>query len=224
MILARVAVALALLAVTSGGLAAQTAPAAAPSPAPAAPECGPPGPGGSARCVYRAGVPSVGFLTECTDERDCRVGYYHGPLDRPTWLTPPVGWRALPRPVVLWHGALLGEARFPCETGCAVSYFFDARRRRLSEPRWNALAFDVRRLLVALPEGGALVVRQVFGAGREVARIERPWAGGAPSPAAVSGTHFEPDGRLVFQWRPADGRPPVAERVSIPPVPRGSDG
>jgi len=109
--------------------------------------------------------------------------------------------------------------RFGCGRACAVSYFFEGRRRRLSPPRRDVLALDERRLLVALPEGRALVVRQAY-SGREVARIERNWAPGLAVAEAVRAARFHPDGRLSFTWLRGPAREPVTERLSVPSMPR----
>ncbi|MGH7315404.1 MAG: hypothetical protein ACREJS_04010 [Candidatus Rokuibacteriota bacterium] len=100
-----------------------------------------------------------------------------------------------------------------------MSYFFEAKRRRLSPPRPQALDVDLRRLLVAQADARALVVRQIF-SGREVARITRDWAPGASLSDALTEIHFDPDGRLTFTWLKGSDRTPVRERVSVPSIPR----
>jgi hypothetical protein len=99
-----------------------------------------------------------------------------------------------------------------------VSYFFEAKRRRLSPPRPQALDVDLRRLLVAQADGPAIAVRQIF-SGREVARITRDWSG-ASLRDALTEVRFDPDGRLTFTWLKGPDRTPVTERVSVPSVPR----
>jgi hypothetical protein len=171
--------------------------------------------GGGTHCVYRSIVPSAGFVSWCRSDRDCRVGYYHGDPATPTWLAPPPGMAALPRPEVTWHSGTLAQVRFDCGPPCTVSYFLDVKRRRLSEPRRDVLALDARRLLVAVAEGRALVIRQVF-SGREVMRIERDWA---PAPwlgDVVGSLHFGDDGRLSFTWLRGPGREAVSDRLSVP--------
>lgn len=187
--------------------------AAEPTPVPG--ECGA-APGGGTRCIYRSGLPSTGLTATCRADQDCRVGYYYGRLDDVTWLAPPAGQATLPRPDVLWFTSTLCQARFPCGPGCTWSYFFEARRRRLSPPHANVLAVDVyRQLLVAAGER-ALVARQVF-SGRPVLRIERDFAPGA---VAETRARFDPDGRLAFTWLRGASREPVTERISVPTVPR----
>jgi hypothetical protein len=175
--------------------------------------------GAASRCLFRSSLPSVGLISECEGGGRCRVGFYYGPVDRPEWLPLPEGWTAFPQPEVTWRSATFAEVRFGCGPACSVSYFFEGRRRRLSPPRRDVLAFDDRRLLMASAEGGALVVRQAF-SGREVARIERDWAPGIGVIDAVRAARFDPDGRLSFTWLRGAAREPVAERVSIPSMPR----
>ena len=191
---------------------------AAASPAPVAGDCAGPGGVGPSRCLYRSAFPSTGLVADCRTDRDCRVGYYYGDPDRPVWFEPPPDLGALPKPDVIWRSATFAEVRFACGPSCSVSYFFEARRRRLSPPRRQALDVDLRRLLVAQAEAQALTVRQIF-SGREVARIEREWTGGSVE-AALTDLHFDPDGRLTFTWLQGQGRTPVTERVSVPSVPR----
>jgi hypothetical protein len=122
---------------------------------------------------------------------------------------------ALPRPRVRWHSATFAEVRFDCGAGCSVSYFFEARRRRISPARSSVLGVDVRRWLLAAADGPAIVVQQIF-AGRPVARIERPWAPGLSTLEAVTAIRFDPDGRLTFTWLAGPERRPVTERVTVP--------
>jgi hypothetical protein len=57
-----------------------------------------------------------------------------------------------------------------------------------------------------LPRTALSLVRQVF-SGREVARIERPWAPSRWLGEVVTALRFDPDGRLSFTWlRAASGR------------------
>jgi hypothetical protein len=134
------------------------------------------------------------------------------------WLEPPPDLPTLPKPEVIWHAATFAEVRFGCGPGCHVSYFFEAKRRRLSPPRRRVLDVDLRRLLLAQVDGRTLAVRQVF-SGREVARIERDWVPG-PLESAITALHFDPDGRLTFTWLKGAERTPVTERLSIPSMPR----
>jgi hypothetical protein len=134
------------------------------------------------------------------------------------WLAPPPDLATLPKPEVIWHAATFAEVRFGCGPGCHVSYFFEAKRRRLSPPRRRVLDIDLRRLLLAQVDGRTLAVRQIF-SGREVARIERDWVPG-PLESALTALHFDPDGRLTFTWLKGSERIPVTERVSIPSMPR----
>ena len=154
----------------------------------------------------------------------------------------------LPKPEVTWPDLTFAQIRFDCGPACSVSYFFEAKRRRLSGPRRSVLAVDVRRWLIAAAEERALVVRQIY-SGREVARIERDWAPGAWLGDVIRAAHFDPDGRLSFTWLRGPGSgarerarvdslghravtgsggaspsPPVAgrrdERLEAPPQPR----
>jgi hypothetical protein len=120
---------------------------------------------------------------------------------------------------VIWHEATFAEVRFDVGASGLVSYFFEAKRRRLSPPLPDVLGVDTRRLLVAQVDGHALAVRQIFSR-REVARIERDWAPGPSLRAALIAIHFDPDGRLTFTWLRGAGRAPVTERISVPSVPR----
>jgi hypothetical protein len=126
---------------------------------------------------------------------------------------------ALPRPEVFWLTATLAQVRVDCGHPCSWSYFFEAKRRRLSEPRRSVLAVDAARLLVAVPEGRALVIRQVY-SGREVARIEREWAPAVWLGDVITALHFHPDGRLSLTWLRGTERVAVSERVSVPSVPQ----
>jgi hypothetical protein len=174
--------------------------------------------GGASFCIYRSLAPSAGIVASCHDERDCRVGYYYGNPTDAVWLAPPTGMTMLPRPEVIWLTATLAQVRFDCVHPCSVSYFFEVRRHRLSEPRYAVLAVDPRRLLIAVAEQHALVVRQAF-SGREVARLERDWAPAAWLGDVIVALAFDPDGRLSFTWLRGKERVPVNERVSVPSVP-----
>ena len=125
----------------------------------------------------------------------------------------------LPRPDVIWRAATFAEIRFACGPACHTSYFFEAKRRRLSPPRPQVLDVDLRRLLVAQEDGRDLAVRQIF-SGREVARITRDWTPARHSRDALTDIHFDPDGRLTFTWLKGKDRTPVTERVSVPSIPR----
>jgi hypothetical protein len=191
---------------------------AAAAPEPVAGDCAGAGGDQPSRCLYRSAFPSTGLVADCRSDRDCRVGYYYGDVETPTWLPPPPDLATLPKPDVLWRAATFAEVRFACGSACTVSYFFEAKRRRLSPPRRDVLDVDLRRLLLAQPEDRALMVRQIF-SGREVARITRDWAGGSPRDA-LTDLHFDPDGRVTFTWLKGNERAPVTERVSVPSVPR----
>ncbi len=158
-------------------------------------------------------------MAHCRSDRDCRVGYYYGDPEKPTWLDPPPDLATLPKPAVIWHEATFAEIRFDCGPPCRISYFFQAKRRRLSPPRPQVLDTDTRRLLIAQAEGRTLVVRQIF-SGREVARIDRDWAPGPSLESTLTTIHFDPDGRLSFTWLKGPDRTPVTERVSVPSIPR----
>jgi len=174
---------------------------------------------GEFHCVFRSLLPSVGIVASCRTERDCRVGYYYGAPADAVWFTPPSGMTTLPRPEVRWLTATFAQVRFDCGGPCTVSYFFEARRRRLSAPRSFVLAVDHRRLLLAAADGPALTIRQLYSY-REVLRIERDWAPGAWLGDAVSSIQFDPDGRLSLTWLRGADRVPVSERLSVPSVPR----
>jgi len=178
-------------------------------------ECTGGGDAGPSRCLYRSLLPSTGIVADCESDARCRVGAYYGSPDTPTWFGVPAGLEALPRPRVRWHSATFAEARFDCGAGCSLSYFFEARRRRISPARASVLAVDVRRWLLAAADGPAIVVRQIF-AGRPVARIERAWAPGLTAREAVTAIRFDPDGRLTFTWLAGPERRPFTERVTVP--------
>src|SRR4026208_2345956 len=118
--------------------------------------------------------------------------------------------RRRPRgPAARWRAPASAEIRFAGGDGCRVSYFFEARRRRVSPPRPQVLDVDLHRPPLApahrppgaaprpLPraraDGRSVAVRQIF-SGREVARIDRDWAPG-PLESALTALHFDPDGR-----------------------------
>jgi len=192
--------------------------ASAPASVAATPgECSPER-GGATFCLYRSLLPSVGVVASC-EGRHCRVGTYYGnPSSDVVWFAPPAGMETLPEPRVFWLTSTLAQVRFDCGEGCSWSYFFDAIRRRLSEPRRSVLAVDPRRLLVAMTEDRSLVVRQVF-SGREVARIEREWAPVTWLGDAITALRFDPDGRLSLTWLRGSERSTVTERISVPSVP-----
>jgi hypothetical protein len=170
-------------------------------------------------CIYRSLLPSVGIVSSCRGASRCQVGHYYGnPSSDVAWFTLPPGMVALPEPQVFWLTSTLAQVRFDCGQGCSWSYFYDAIRRRLSEPRRVVLAVDSKRLLMAMVEERMLVVRQVF-SGREVARIEREWTPGVWLGDAVTALRFDPDGRLTLTWLRGNDRVPVTERVSVPSVP-----
>jgi hypothetical protein len=179
------------------------------------------GPGGEqpSRCLYRSAFPSTGLIANCRTDLDCRVGYYYGDPDKPVWLDPPPDLRTLPKPDVIWRAATFAEIRFACGATCHTSYFFEAKRRRLSPPRNQVLDVDLRRLLIAQPEGRDLTVHQIF-SGREVSRITRDWSPGLSVADALTDIHFDPDGRLTFTWLKGRDRTAVTERVSVPSIPR----
>jgi hypothetical protein len=193
--------------------------AAAASPAPVAGDCAGPAEDGPSRCLYRSALPSTGLVADCRSDRDCRVGYYYGDPEKPVWLEPPPDLSTLPKPEIMWRAATFAEIRFACGPGCRVSYFFEAKRRRLSPPRDQVLDVDIRRLLIAQAEDTAIAVRQIF-SGREVARITRPWTQGLSLADAVVEVRFDPDGRLTFTWLRGEDRTPVTERISVPSIPR----
>jgi hypothetical protein len=133
------------------------------------------------------------------------------------WFEPPAGVATLPRPEVIWHESTFAQVRFPIGAG-HVSYFFEAKRRRVSPPRPDVLAVDMRRLLIAQADGRAIAVRQMF-AGREVAHLQRDWSPG-PLEAAITAIHFDPDTRLTLSYLRGPSREPTTERLSIPSIPR----
>ena len=188
-------------------------PAAAALEAPA--DCSGPGGDGPSRCLYRSALPSAGIVAECASDRDCRVGYYYGGPEQPTWFTPPPEMSRMPKPDVLWHTATFAETRFDCGRGCTWSYFFEARRHLLSAPRRDVLDADYRRLLMAQVEGRALAIRQIYSA-REVLRLERDWTPGLSVGEAITEIRFDPDGRLTFTWLKGSARDRVSERVTVP--------
>jgi hypothetical protein len=181
-------------------------------------ECTGGGGAGPSRCLYRSLLPSSGIVADCESDARCRVGAYYGSPDTPTWFAVPAGMDALPRPLVRWHNATFAEVRFACGAGCSVSYFFEARRHRISPARSSVLEVDARRSLVATADGSAIVVLQIF-AGRPVSRIERAWAPGLSAREAITAIRFDPDGRLTFTWLAGSDRRPVTERVTVPSVP-----
>jgi hypothetical protein len=189
--------------------------AAGPAAAEAPADCAGPGGDGPSRCLFRSALPSAGIVAECTSDRDCRVGYYYGGPEQPTWFTAPPELAKLPMPEVQWHTATFAETRFACGRACSWSYFFEAKRRLLSAPRRDVLDADFRRLLMAQAEGRALAIRQIYSA-REVLRLERDWAPGLSVGEAIKEIHFDPDGRLTFTWLKGSARERVSERVTVP--------
>ena len=182
-------------------------------------ECSGPGGSGPSHCLYRSVLPSAGIVADCTNDRDCRVGYYYGGPERATWFTPSPGMASLPKPDVLWHTATFAETRFDCGRQCTWSYFFEARRHLLTEPRRDVLAVDYRRMLMAQVDGRALAIRHIFSA-REVLRFERAWAPGLSVGLAIREIRFDPDGRLTFTWLNGPARAPISERVTVPSLAR----
>lgn len=203
-------------ALLAAGVATRGA-AGAPTPSPG--ECAA-AVGGVTFCIYRSGLPSVGIATSCTDAHTCRVGYYLGELTHLVWFAPPEALATLPKPDVTWLTVTLAHVRVDCTAPCSWSYFFEAKRQRVSPPRRSVLAVDARRLLIAVAEARVLVIRQVF-SGREVARVERDWAPAEWLGDVIPALHFDPDGRLSFTWLHGEDRVPVSERVSVPSVPTG---
>ncbi len=188
------------------------------SPPAARGDCSPES-GGVTLCVYRSLLPSTGIVASCRNGHDCRVGYYHGKLSDVVWFKPPRDLATFPKPQVIWLTSTLAQVRFDCGQPCSWSYVFEATRQRLSAPWQSVLAVDPRRLLMAIAEGRALVVRQVF-SGRQVARIERDWTPDAWLGDVITALSFDPDGRLTFTWLRGKERAPVTERVSVPSIPR----
>jgi hypothetical protein len=119
---------------------------------------------------------------------------------------------------VTWLTVTLAQVRVDCAHPCSWTYFFEAKRQRLSAPYRSVLAVDPRRLLMALAEGRVLVVRQVF-AGREVARVERDWAPADWLGDVITALHFDLDGRLSFTWLRGADHIPMSERLSVPSMP-----
>ena len=196
-------------------LGALTVLAAGPAAAESPTDCSGPGGDEPSRCLYRSVLPSAGIVAECASDRDCRVGYYYGGPDQPTWFTPPLEMAKLPKPEVLWHTATFAEARFTCGRDCTWSYFFEAKRHLLSAPRRDVLDADYRRLLMAQAEGRAVAIRQIYSA-REVLRFERDWAPGLSVGEAIKEIRFDPDGRLTFTWLKGPARERISERVTVP--------
>jgi hypothetical protein len=172
-------------------------------------------------CLYRSLIPSAGIVTSCREGDGCRVGRYVGDPGDAIWFMPPPGMTSFPRPDVFWLTSTLAEVRFGCGHACSWSYFYEATRGRVSEPRPSVLAADPRRLLMAQAEARALVVRQIF-SNREVARIERDWPPDRWLGDVITAMRFDPDGRLSFTWLRGKERVPVSERVSIPSIPRAT--
>ena len=206
---------LSLLLLLALGALAPASGAADPTPG----ECAPLQPGPGIRCLYRSGFPSAGLVATCRADQDCRVGYYQGRVDAVTWLAPPPGLVTLPRPAVTWHSATLAQARFAIGARGSVSYFYEARRRRLSAPRPDVLAVDTGRQLIAVAEERRVLVRRMFG-GEAVLAIERDWADGASLVEAIALARFDPDGRLTLRWLRGPARDPIDERFSVPTLPR----
>jgi len=185
--------------------------AAADAPA----DCSGPGGDGPSRCLYRSALPSAGIVAACATDSDCRVGYYYGAPDQPTWFTPPPEMAKLPKPEVRWHTATFAETRFGCGPACTWSYFFEAKRHLLSAPRRDVLDVDYRRLLMAQAEGPVLVIRQIFSA-RQVLRFERDWTPGLTVGEAITEIRFDSDGRLTLAWLKGPAHERVSERVTVP--------
>jgi len=188
----------------------QAAAAAAP-----AGECSGLGGAGPSHCLYRSLLPSTGIIADCKSDSDCRIGYYYGQPDQATWFRPPPGMATMPKPEVIWHSATFAEARVGCGASCTWSYFFEGKRRLLSEPRRDVLQVDYRRLLMAQGDGRSLPIRHIFSA-RDVVRIERDWSPGMTASGAIKEIRFDPDGRLSFTWLKGDQRTLVTERVTVP--------
>lgn len=182
-------------------------------------ECSGSGGAEPSHCLYRSLMPSTGIVADCKSDRDCRIGYYYGGPAQASWFPTPPGMPSLPKPQVVWHTATFAEIRCDCGHACTWSYFFEAKRRSLSEPRRGVLDVDFRRLLMAQVDGRALAIRHVFSA-REVVRIERDWAPGLTAAEAIKEIRFDPDGRLSLTWLKGPGRAPVTERVTVPSIAR----
>ena len=188
-------------------------PAAAAAPAPA--ECSGPGGAGPSHCLYRSVLPSAGIVADCVSDRDCRVGYYYGGPERATWYTPPQGMASLPKPRRdLAHGDLRRDA-LRLRPPCAWSYFFEARRHLLSEPRRDVLDVDYRRLLMAQVDGRALAIRQIFSA-RDVLRTRAGLGAGALRRRGDHGDPLRPRRAADLHLAQGSGRERVSERVSVP--------
>jgi hypothetical protein len=178
-------------------------------------ECSGPGGASHSHCLYRSLLPSTGIVADCKSDTDCRVGYYYGGPDQVTWFSPPPGTATIPKPEVIWHSATFAETRIGCGPACTWSYFFEGKRRLLSEPRRDVLQVDYRRLLMAQGDGRALTIRQIFSA-RDVVKIERDWTPGLTASGAIREIRFDQDGRLSFTWLKGAQRMLVAERVTVP--------
>jgi hypothetical protein len=174
---------------------------------------------GLSRCVYRSFAPSTGIVTSCRGEQDCRVGSYYGNPADAAWFALPPGFTTFPKPDVIWLTATLAQVRVSCGRSCSFSYFLEARRHHVSEPRRSVLAVDTRRQLLALAEERVLVIRQMF-SGLEIMRVERNWAPAEWLGDVLPDLHFDPDGRLSFTWLRGPERARVNERVSVPSMPR----
>ena len=156
-------------------------------------------------------------MADCVSDTRCRVGDYYGDPDEPGWLAyPRTGDATEPR--VSWHTATLAEMRFACGPECAMSYFFEARRRRLSPCARPCWTWTSAVPLVAMADGPAVVVPPDLLGPR--GGPYHPPGRGASLRDAVTAIHFDPDGRLTFTWLAGNTRTPVTERVSVPSVPR----
>ena len=182
-------------------------------------ECSGPGGAGPSHCLYRSLMPSTGIVADCRSDSDCRIGYYYGEPSHATWFTAPPAMSTMPKPAVLWHTATFAETRIGCGRSCTWSYFFEAKRRSLSEPRRDVLDVDYRRLLMAQADGRALAIRHIFSA-RDVVRIDRDWAPGLSVGQAITEIRFDPDGRLTFTWLKGSSLVSETERVSVPSLAR----
>src|SRR5262249_32068445 len=108
--------------------------AAAATPAPVAGDCPGSGPQPPPPPPHRAGLPP-----RAPAPPDGVLASSCGPPERRGGSGPPAGVVTLPRPEVLWHEATFAEVRFEIGAG-HVSYFFEAKRRRLSRPLPDVLA------------------------------------------------------------------------------------
>lgn len=178
-------------------------------------ECSGGGGAGPSHCLYRSLLPSTGIIADCKSDSDCRIGFYYGQPDQATWFRSPPGMATMPKPAVIWHTATFAETRVGCGPDCTWSYFFEGKRRLLSEPRRDVLQVDHRRLLMAQGDGRALTIRHIFSA-RDVVKIERDWTPGLTASEAIEEIRFDPDGRLSFTWLKGVQRTLVAERVTVP--------